>query len=101
MTKKPKQSLDDWVRNNSAVLALTAPPRFVQKPSSFPRNANTDLPKFTTRYITLTEWAASQFSRVPHYNTLIKWVHDGRIQPQPVKIGRAWQVRPHAEYVCD
>ncbi|WP_426196215.1 excisionase [Massilia sp. DWR3-1-1] len=58
-------------------------------------------PKPITRYITLNEWAASQFSRPPHYNTLIKWVHDGRIQPQPVKIGRAWQVRPHAEYICD
>jgi hypothetical protein len=53
------------------------------------------------RYITLNEWAASQFSRVPHYNTLIRWVHDGRIQPQPKKIGRAWQVRPNAEYVGD
>ena len=53
------------------------------------------------RYITLNEWAVSQFSRVPHYNTLIRWVHDGRIQPQPKKIGRAWRVRPHAEYVCD
>lgn len=53
------------------------------------------------RYITLNEWAASQFSRVPHYNTLIRWVHDGRIQPQPKKIGRAWQVRPNAEYVSD
>lgn len=53
------------------------------------------------RYITLNEWATSQFSKVPHYNTLIRWVHDGRIQPQPKKIGRAWQVRPNAEYVED
>lgn len=59
------------------------------------------MPAVQPRYITLNEWAATQFSRVPHYNTLIKWVHDGRIQPQPKKIGRAWQVRPNAEYVSD
>ncbi|WP_332848675.1 excisionase [Massilia sp. S19_KUP03_FR1] len=63
--------------------------------------ATTSSPKALPRYITLDEWAASQFSRPPHYNTLIAWVRDGRIHPQPVKIGRAWRVRPHAEYVCD
>jgi hypothetical protein len=53
------------------------------------------------RYITLQEWAKAMFSRVPHNNTLLRWVHDGRIQPQPKKIGRVWQVRPNAEYVAD
>lgn len=32
------------------------------------------------------------FSKVPHTNTLLRWVHDGRIQPQPKKVGKAWQV---------
>ncbi len=53
------------------------------------------------RYVTLAEWAASMFSKVPHTNTLLRWVHEGRIQPQPKKIGRAWRVRPNAEYVGD
>ncbi|MDC8756225.1 excisionase [Janthinobacterium fluminis] len=53
------------------------------------------------RYITLSEWAARMFSKVPHNNTLLKWVHEGRIQPQPKKMGRAWQVRPTAEYQAD
>jgi predicted site-specific integrase-resolvase len=53
------------------------------------------------RYVTLPEWAATMFSKVPHQNTLLKWVHEGRIQPQPRKIGRAWLVKPSAEYVED
>ena len=53
------------------------------------------------RYITLPEWAAMMLSRVPHQNTLLKWVHEGRIQPQPKKIGRAWWVKPDAVYVSD
>lgn len=53
------------------------------------------------RYITLQEWAAMMFSKVPHQNTLLKWVHEGRIQPQPLKVGKRWQVKPHAEYKAD
>jgi hypothetical protein len=53
------------------------------------------------RYVTLPEWAAAMFSKVPHQNTLLKWVHEGRIQPAPKKVGRAWQVKPTAEYVGD
>jgi hypothetical protein len=100
MTTKPKQSLADWVRQSAADLPRAAPEKRSQKlsPATPPAVAT---PKPVTRYITLTEWAASQFSRPPHYNTLIRWVNEGRIQPQPKKIGRAWQVRPHAEYVCD
>jgi hypothetical protein len=53
------------------------------------------------KYVTLQEWAATMFSKVPHNNTLLRWVHDGRIQPQPRKIGKHWQVRPNAEYTSD
>lgn len=53
------------------------------------------------KYVTLAEWAAAMFSKAPHSNTLIRWVHEGRIQPQPKKIGRAWRVQPNAEYVSD
>lgn len=52
-----------------------------------------------SRYITLQEWAATMFSKVPHDNTLLRWVHDGHIQPQPEKIGRKWQVKRDARYV--
>ena len=54
-----------------------------------------------SRYITLQEWAEAMFSKVPHANTLHRWVHDGRIQPQPQKIGRVWQVKRDAQYVAD
>lgn len=52
-----------------------------------------------SRYVTLHEWAASMFSKVPHENTLRRWVHDGHIQPQPKKVGKAWQVARNAQYV--
>jgi predicted site-specific integrase-resolvase len=52
-----------------------------------------------SRYITLLEWAQMTFSQPPHANTLLRWVHDGHIQPQPQKIGRKWQVKRDARYV--
>ncbi|MBV6321977.1 excisionase [Duganella sp. HSC-15S17] len=53
------------------------------------------------RFITLQEWAATTFSKVPHNNTLLRWVHEGRIHPQPEKIGRIWRVKPAAVYKAD
>jgi predicted site-specific integrase-resolvase len=60
--------------------------------------ANTK-PAIQSRYITLQEWAATMFSKVPHDNTLRRWVHDGHIHPQPKKVGKAWQVKRDAQYV--
>ncbi|MGJ9419418.1 excisionase [Massilia sp. CMS3.1] len=37
----------------------------------------------------------------PHINTLRRWVHDGRIYPQAVKIGKLWCVRKDAAYLPD
>jgi hypothetical protein len=54
-----------------------------------------------SKYVTLQEWATSMFSKVPHSNTLLRWVHDGRIQPQPKKIGKHWQVERSAVYTSD
>ena len=54
-----------------------------------------------SRYVTLREWAEMMFSKIPHENTLLRWVHDGRIQPQPKKIGKYWQVKRDAQYVAD
>jgi predicted site-specific integrase-resolvase len=56
-------------------------------------------PTIQSRYITLKEWAAQEFSKVPHTNTLLRWVHDGHIRPKPKKVGKAWQVKRDAEYV--
>lgn len=54
------------------------------------------------RWISLRDWAKSVYGEgSPHINTLLKWVHEGRIQPQPEKHGKEWKVRPHAEYKAD
>jgi len=57
------------------------------------------------RLIPVSEWAALVFGEhKPHPSTLLRWVHDGRIKPQPKKIGRAYFVDPAADYVeaeCD
>lgn len=54
------------------------------------------------RWISLREWAKREYGdATPHINTLLKWVHTGRIQPQPEKHGVLWRVRPHAQYKAD
>ena len=52
-----------------------------------------------SRYVTLHEWAGMMFSKIPHQNTLLRWVRDGHIYPQPEKVGKAWQVKRDAKYV--
>lgn len=102
MTKKPKQSLVDWVLESRANdLPRAASPKAEQDAKPVVPTHATDKLKPSPRYVRLNEWAVSQFSRVPHYNTLIRWVHDGKIQPQPKKIGRSWWVKPEAEHVGD
>lgn len=49
--------------------------------------------------ITLADWAAAQFAKVPHVNTLRKWAREGHIQPEPELIGREYFVLPNARYV--
>jgi hypothetical protein len=58
-------------------------------------------PTVLARFITLQEWAALNFSKVPHNNTLLRWANEGRIQPQPEKIGRIWRVKRDAKYRSD
>jgi hypothetical protein len=54
------------------------------------------------RWIPLKLWAKREYGdKPPCRATLLKWVHDGRIQPAPEKHGKAWQVRPTAEYKAD
>ncbi|NML61792.1 hypothetical protein HHL21_12015 [Massilia sp. RP-1-19] len=51
------------------------------------------------RLVPIAVWAAMVFGEhAPHSNTLLRWIHDGRIQPQARKIGRKWWVAPTAEY---
>jgi predicted site-specific integrase-resolvase len=54
------------------------------------------------KFVTLREWASIVFgTKPPHPNTLLNWVHAGRIQPAPKKMGRLWYVKPTAEYSGD
>lgn len=48
--------------------------------------------------IPLSDWAKRHFKTPPHVNTLRKWASTGLIQPAPVKTGRAYMVRPDAQY---
>jgi hypothetical protein len=52
--------------------------------------------------IPISEWAKICFpARTPVKNTLHKWIHQGRIYPQPEKVGKNWYVQPSAEYQGD
>jgi hypothetical protein len=106
MPRKPakeRESLADWVMKGSAgmpALGATRPP-----PPAPPRNSMHLLPEDThglPRYIPVTVWIKLLLGEhAPHQNTLLRWVHEGRIQPQPVKTGRFWYVRKDAAYVPD
>lgn len=92
------------IRTRAVKLLLDKPDRKKQPSASaplLPIPVVAPKPAILSRYVTLMEWAATQFSKAPHINTLLKWVHEGRIQPQPVKIGRKWWVLRNAEYRPD
>ena len=46
----------------------------------------------------IRDWAGLVFKEAPHYNTLVRWVKNGLIYPQPKRIGKYWFVRSDAEY---
>ena len=91
----PRESLADWVMaaeiKHPGKTARSHPPLVeVLNQLSGPR------------YILLQDWAAAVFGETaPHQNTLLRWVHEGRIQPAARKIGRRWWVTPTADYVED
>lgn len=91
----PRESLVEWVtaaRPKQTSGPTRSPPQFEEVPNQNPG----------PRYVLLQEWAAAVFGeRAPHQNTLLRWIHDGRIQPSARKIGRRWWVVPGAEYVED
>lgn len=50
--------------------------------------------------IPVRTWAQAVFGeRVPHANTLLNWIKNGKIRPMPRKVGRQYFCRPDAEYV--
>jgi hypothetical protein len=53
--------------------------------------------------IPIRAWAESIFPKphTPCKNTLLRWTHTGRINPQPEKVGKNWYVSPSAEYQGD
>lgn len=50
--------------------------------------------------VSVYSWAEHLFGeRCPHRNTLLKWIHLGKIRPMPLKVGREYFCKPDAEYV--
>ena len=98
---KPKESLVDWVLKNRDELNSKGPAR-TPPPPSYSMHL---LPEDTAglpRYIPLSVWAELLLGEhAPHYNTLLRWVHEGFIQPQPIKIGKRWCIRKDAAYIPD
>lgn len=86
--RKEKEYIVDWMVR--AAPPASAAPRPMVTSSAGPR------------LIPLQVWAANMFGEhAPHANTLLRWTHEGRIQPQPRKISRRWWVSPGAEYCAD
>ena len=90
---EPKETLVEWIMKNRP---QEAPPLAKHKQRQAPPAPG------SPRYVPLSVWATHVFGdHCPHNNTLLKWVHEGRIQPQPKKIGRGWFLVPYAEYISD
>ncbi|CAN0620465.1 Exc domain-containing protein [Burkholderia multivorans] len=50
--------------------------------------------------IPLRTWAESIFGEYkPHPNTLLNWIHSGKISPAPIKVGSRYFCKPTARYV--
>lgn len=83
-----KQSLVEWVLESQQPAQRT--------PNAGPtRQAAPAGP----RYLPLKVWADQVFGEhQPHYNTLLRWIREGRIQPPAKRIGRHYYVRPEADY---
>jgi hypothetical protein len=98
---KENESLVEWVLKNRAEMQLQ---KAVQTPAP-PHGSMHLLPEDMIglpRYLPLTFWAALLLGEhAPHYNTLLRWVRDGRIYPRPIKVGGAWNVRKDAAYMPD
>lgn len=98
---KQRDSLVKWVLKNRAEMQAQ---KSVKAPAP-PYGSMHLLPEDMIglpRYIPLTFWIALLLGEhAPHPNTVLRWVHDGRIYPQPIKVGKSWNVRKDAAYVPD
>jgi hypothetical protein len=89
--RRRKQSLVEWVIESQQPAQRTpnAAPTCRAAPAG-------------PRYLPLKVWADQVFGEhQPHPNTLLRWVHEGRIQPPAKKIGRHYYVRPESDYLED
>jgi len=98
---KKKESLVEWVLKNRAEMqAEKSIPTRTQ-----PYGSMHLLPEDMIglpRFIPLTFWVALLLGEhAPHPNTVLRWVHDARIYPQPIKVGKSWNVRKDAAYMPD
>jgi predicted site-specific integrase-resolvase len=60
------------------------------------------LPQKMPRLVPIAEWAKIVFGdHAPCGNTLRRWTHEGRISPQPKRVGNNYFVPPSAEYQGD
>ena len=56
----------------------------------------------STELITLEEWAANRLGQnAPNRDTLRRWAREGKLYPNPQKIGRTYFLPKNAEYVTD
>jgi hypothetical protein len=93
---RPRESLIQWEARDVSPVRAPRP----KADEALPRPSAPEATK--PRYIPVSAWATLVFGEhAPHKNTLLRWVRDGRIQPQPKKIGRIWWTTPAAEYVGD
>ncbi|PVX61293.1 excisionase [Paraburkholderia unamae] len=54
----------------------------------------------SAQLIPVRTWAAQIFGEFsPHPNTLLNWIHNGRITPVPIKVGSRYFCQPTARYV--
>ncbi len=99
-TSKPKESLVEWVMR-----AEPAERKIASRNVEQVGGARAEAAKAAAsgpKYITLPEWATLMFGNAaPHQNTLLRWVREGRIQPQPRKIGGRYWLTRGAEYIGD
>lgn len=104
MPKKPakeRESLVEWMLKDRAQMQVK---KSVQTPAPPYRSMHL-LPEDMIglpRFIPLTFWVALLLGEhAPHSNTVMRWIHEGRICPQPIKVGKTWRVRKDAAYIPD
>jgi len=99
---KEKESLVEWVLKNRAEMQTQkSSVQARQQPYGSMHLLPEDMIGLP-RYIPLTFWIVLLLGEhAPHKNTVLRWVHEGRIYPQPIKVGKQWNVRKDAAYVPD